>query len=347
MDTMGKAESSEAYRMLESFDASPAPTSMKSMRADTPRDPAPAKKRMVHYNGYARLRSPKPQELIDQARALVIGAGGYVEQIREGNASFRVPAKEFHGLFKKILTLGDVLSKNITANDVTDSYSDIDLKLKIAKASRNRYIELLNQSDDEEEKLSLLKEISRLNESIEAMENMLKTLSSLAEFARLNLDVVGIEKKTASEEKPDILEFKWIHELSPFSRTNLESGEKLAFDPPKDMVPLGGKKWIAESADGVVFWAYRKANVPVGDSNFWISAVKNRLESEFKSTTVKSAGQYISIRWESLSDKPYVYVLGLYASGRNLDVFEIYYPTLDHEKRFEAAITETLVKGSK
>jgi len=346
MAAMEKAESAGAYRMLESYnDAAPAP--MKSMRAGKPHESAPSKKRMVHYNGYAKMKSPKPKDLIDQAKSLVIEAGGYVEQIREGNASFRVPVKNFHETFKKILALGDVLSKNISANDVTDSYSDIDLKLKIAKASRNRYLELLNQTEDEEEKLSLLKEIGRLNESIEAMENMLKTLSSLADFSRLSLDVVGIDTASVSGDKPDIFEFRWIHDLSPFARANLENGEKIAFETPKDMVALDGKKWITESADGVVFYAYRRPNAPAGDSDFWISAIKTRLESGFKSTTVKSVGQYTCLRWESLSDKPYIYVLGLCAKDKNLDVFEIYYPTLDHEKRFEEAIADVLKKGVK
>lgn len=346
MAAMEKAESGGAYRMPESFDAE-VPAPMRSKRADISSDPAPAKKRMVHYNGYAKMRSPKPTDLINQAKVLVIGAGGYVEQIREGNASFRVPVKDFHEIFKKILALGDVLSKNISANDVTDSYSDIDLKLKIAKASRNRYLELLNQTEDEEEKLSLLKEIGRLNESIEAMENMLKTLGSLADFSRLSLDVVGIDTAPVSGDKPDIFEFRWIHDLSPFTRANLENGEKIAFETPKDMVPLDGKKWITESADGVVFYAYRRPNAPAGDSDFWVSAIKTRLESGFKSTTVKSVGQYTCLRWESLSDKPYIYVLGLCAKDKNLEVFEIYYPTLDHEKRFEESIADVLQKGVK
>lgn len=342
-----RADSEGAYRMMETYDAPSAPPPMKSLRADTPREPVPAKKRMVHYNGYARMRSPKPADLIEQARVMVVASGGYVEQIREGSAVFRVPVKAFHETFKKILSLGDVLSKNISAQDVTDAFTDIDLKLKIAKASRNRYIELLNQTEDEEEKLSLLKEIGRLNESIEAMENMLKTLSALADFSRLSLDVTGIETAPVSGEKPDIFEFRWIHDLSPFSRANLENSGRLSFETPKDMVDLGGKNWITESADGVLFYAYKRPNNPSGDTPFWASAVKNRLEQGFRNITEKSSGLFTGLRMESLTDKPYVYVLGLYAKDKDLFVYEIYYPSLDHEKKFETAITDAIVKGAK
>ena len=340
-----QTESAGSYRMMEAFDAAPVP--MKAMRSDMAREPAPDKKRMVHYNGYARMRSPKPEDLIEKARGLVIESGGYVEQIRPGNAVFRVPVKEFHGVFKKILALGDVLSKNMSAQDVTDAYTDTDLKMRIATASRNRYLELLNQTDDEEEKLALLKEIARLNESIESMQNMLKTLAALADFSRLSLDVTGMATSPLGGEKPDIFEFRWIHELSPFSRANLQTSRKLEFEAPKDMVLLGEKTWITESADGVVFSACKRTNSPQGDTAFWISAVKERLEKGFKSMTEKQTGSFTCLRMESLSDKPYVYVLGLQVRNRDLQVFEIYYPSLDHEKRFETAITEAIVKGSK
>ena len=51
--------------------------------------------RMVYYNGYAKMRTITPFYLIDQVKGIVISAGGYVELIREGNAVFRVPVKEF------------------------------------------------------------------------------------------------------------------------------------------------------------------------------------------------------------------------------------------------------------
>ena len=343
-----EAKSAGSYKAMETMAMEPlAADSIKSKISDSISEPVRVKKRMVHYNGYAKMRSVKPKELIDQARDLVVGSGGYVEQIREGNASFRVPVKEFHAVFRKILTLGDVISKNISATDVTDSFIDIDLKLKIARASRDRYIELLAQTEDEEEKISLLKEISRLNESIESMENMLKTLSVLSEFSRISLDVIGIETALSAGDKQDIFEFRWIHDLSPFSRTNLENSERISFETPKDMVSLGGKTWITESADGVVFYAYQRPNNPLGDSEFWTNSVKTRLEQGFKPASVFPAGDYTCLRWESLSDKPYVYVLGLYAHDAKIDVFEIYYPTLDHEKRFRGAITDVVKKGSK
>ncbi len=346
MADMEKAEAAGAYRMMDSY-AEMAPAPMKSMKlSDTRNEPKPAK-RMVHYNGYGKMKSPRPVELIAQAKDIVIASGGYVEHIRENSAGFRVPVKTFSETFKKILSLGTVISKNISASDVTDSFNDMDLKLKIAKASRNRYLELLNKTDDEAEKLALLKEIGRLNESIEAMESMLKTLGTLADFSRISLDVTGISTDPVSDETKDIFEFQWIHDLSPFSRSSLENGSRIAFETPRDMVHLGGKNWITESADGVVFFAYRRPNHPSGDSRFWADAIKTRIGKAFKSSGEFSEGAFTCLRWESLSDKPYVYVLGLYAHDGYLDLVEMYFPTLDHEKQFKDRIADVLKKGSK
>ncbi|GAB6097135.1 hypothetical protein JCM14469_33890 [Desulfatiferula olefinivorans] len=310
-------------------------------------EPSKAAARKVHYNGYARMRSPRPDALIDQARERVVASGGYVERISEGNAVFRVPVRSFQTVFNAILALGEVQARHVSARDVTDAYTDMTLQLSIAKAARNRYLELLNQAADEEEKLSLLNEIARLNERIEAMERRLKTLTTLADFSRISLDVTGIDMGLSSGDTEDVFEFRWIHSLSPFSRACLESGRTLSFETPAGMVALGGPAWITESAEGVVLSAHRRDNRPSGDTAFWVRAVANRLEKGFASMTEKTAGDFTLLRMESLSEPSYVYVVGLRAADKTLQVIEIYYPDEDLETRHGAAILDTLVTGVK
>ena len=76
----------------------------------------------------------------------------------------------FQGVFDKILTLGQVLDKSITAQDITDSYNDVELRLKIAQATGRRLMVLLEKAETEKEKLKLLQEIQRINEKIERMQ---------------------------------------------------------------------------------------------------------------------------------------------------------------------------------
>jgi hypothetical protein len=200
---------------------------------------------------------------------------------------------------------------------------------------------------DEEEKLKILKEIGRLNEEIERLENIGKTLSALADFSRLTIDVVARMTLSNQTDKPDIYEFKWIRDLSPFSGKNSHEGKTLTFEAPKDMVVIDKVYWTTESADGVVFKAYKRDNEPMGDAGFWIASIKNRIEKEFSKAEVKTIGKYSFIRLVSFSDKPYVYWVGVGTDDKTLRVIEIYYPSVDHETRFINPISDSIIKDVK
>lgn len=302
----------------------------------------PPSERMIHYDGYAKLKVVKPTETIDKAVDIVIGSGGYVEKRREQNASFRIPVKKFNSIFKEVLTLGIVLKKSVSAEDVTDQYTDVGLRLQVAKKSLKRYMELLAKSQDEEEKIRLLKEISRLNEEVEYLENSSKLLSLLADYSRLNIETVPYEQVTSRMKLKDIQSFAWINSLTPFDNSVAEEGEKISFGVPDKLVEIKGDIWKAESADGTIFRAYRRKNNPQGDTTFWISTGRVRLAKEFASAELRQAGTYQYLRLVSLSEKPYIYYVGLRAADNDLNVFEVYFPDAEQEKIYSEAIVRVI-----
>ena len=299
-------------------------------------------KRMVHYNGYAKLKVVKPSDTLDKASKIVISAGGYVEKRRDRSAGFRIPVKKFKSIFNKVLELGIVLKKSISAEDVTDQYTDMALRLKVSKKSLKRYMELLAIAEDEEEKIRLLKEISRLNEEIEYLNNSVKVLSLLADFSRLNLETIPYNKISSRIKLKDIKAFRWINTLTPFSYEIAQRETKLNFDVPEKLVLIKRGIWRTESADGTTFWAHKRANTPAGDTVFWLNALKARMEKEFASLEMKTAGEYKYLRLTSLSEKPYIYYIGVKADHSDLNVFEAYFPDANQEKTYSDDILKVL-----
>lgn len=305
----------------------------------TPSKPAD---RMVHYNGYAKLKVIKPSATLDRASKIVINAGGYVEQRRQRSAGFRIPVKKFKSTFNKILELGIVLKQSVSAEDITDQYTDMALRLKVSKKALKRYMELLAKTEDEEEKIRLLKEISRLNEAIEYLENSVKVLSLLANFSRLNLETIPHNNISSRIKLKDIKVFNWINTLTPFSYQTAQKGYQRSFNVPEKLVLIKGDIWRTESANGTVFWAHKRKNNPVGDTNFWIDALKVRLEKEFASLEVKTAGAFQYLKLTSLSEKPYIYYVGIMADKNDLIVFEAYFPDVNQEQTYSDAILKVL-----
>lgn len=329
---MMEAEMDEVMATASTDEVAESPPGSATGKAVTP------SKRMMHYNGYVKLKVVKPSETIDEVADIVTRAGGYVETRRERSAGFRVPVKEFKRIYNEVLALGIVLKKSVSAEDVTDQFTDMKLRLQVAKQSLKRYMELLAKSRDEEEKIRLLKEISRLNEEIEYLENASTLLSLLADFSRLNLETVPYNKVTERVKLNEIDGFSWINSLSPFDRSVAADGEKYAFEVPEKLVEIKGDIWKTESADGTIFRAHKRKNEPAGDTDFWIRAIRVRLEKEFASVDLKTVGGYTYLRLVSLSEKPYIYYVGLRAEDRYLMLFEAYFPDKAQEEAYQDAI---------
>lgn len=313
---------------------------------ETPPATGPAS-RMIYYNGFIRLKATDPPAILKTAADRVIAIGGYVERMDQATATFRVPVARFQAVFDDFLQLGDVMNKSITAQDITESFQDIMLRLQIAEATRKRLVELLNKAADEKEKLTLLGEIHRLNDQIEQMTHQRDTLSALASFSRLTLEAHPRREVSVDKRLEDVRDLQWIHSLSPFSTQVAEQGEYLSFEVPGGMVPLEKKRlWVAESADGAVFRAHRRNNYPRGNTDFWFEAIRTRIAPEFMSS-VSTVGGFKMLRLMSRTRAPYVYLVGVHVSDDRLELVEVYFPSTAQEERYWDSISKSIAGGAR
>ncbi|MEJ2155021.1 MAG: DUF4349 domain-containing protein [Desulfobacteraceae bacterium] len=310
---------------------------------------APVRERMIHHDGFIRLRSPRPRKIVDDATRMVEARGGYVERVDAGQAVFRVPVKAFKGVFDQLLKLGPVLEQSVRTEDITEAFMDVDLRLSIARNTRRRLVELLAKAKSEKEKIRILREIERLSTSIETLSAQRKRLLSKARFSRITLHIEALRAETSNIQRERIEAFRWIHQLSPFDDKVPGSGKPLKFDLPKGMVALNAKGlWVAESADGAFLRASRHELQPAGDTAFWLEAVKLRLRPEYAKVQVLDAGEFKLLRMEDRSETPFIYLVGLHVTARNvLELVEVYFASSSQESRYKETILAVIQGGAR
>lgn len=325
--------------------AAPPPPPQEGM---APPEPAPAQAapaRMVHYSGWARIRVVKPEEAADRVVALAKEVGGEVERVSTTVVTIRVPVARFQEAFDQLVgELGDVLDKGISAEDVTEAFQSMELRLGTAKKTRDRLVELLAKSDNEQEKLALVREIQRVTEEIDRMEAQLRTLSRLASMSRITVELVPRQAQAWAGQAEDTAELRWLRGLSPFRPDHVALyGKRLSLAVPEGMVQLTPKKrFLAESADGARIWSGRLDNEPQGSAAFWVGALKERLGPEFASAAVRTVGGFTVLTLVDRSDEPYTWLIAVRESGRKLDVVEAYFPTPAQTSRYQAAVEAVL-----
>jgi len=100
----------------------------------------------------------------------------------------RVPAVHFEQL---VITLeageGKVTEKNLKALDVTEQYTDIEIRLTNKRNYLNRYQELVRQAKTVKEVLDIEERIRGLEEEIESVQGRLRYLSDQISYSTLSL----------------------------------------------------------------------------------------------------------------------------------------------------------------
>ena len=303
--------------------------------------------RMVYYNGYLHLRAVRAEETTQAVAELAREAGGYVEQLSSQRVVVRVPVASFEDVFEAALGLGELLDRNVSAQDVTEAFTDVSLRLKTLKSTRDRLVELLAKAKDEQEKLALLREIRRVSEEIDVVEGKLRTLAELASFSRLTVQVSPRADFANRANRSDAEGLGWIQSLSPFSRSVGAYSKRVPLVVPEGMVMLAPRgRFVAESADGAVMWTSRLENAPRGSADFWSASVAERLGAEFETGEPEVVGGFVMLRMVEQGEADgYRYLIGVRDAGKWLEVVQVYYPSAEQEERYGDSVRAAIAGG--
>jgi hypothetical protein len=318
---------------------------------DLPDSTSRAQKRMVHYDGSIRERSSDPEAILDSAKRFVRSIGGVIVSFSNQNAVFNIPVEKFRYAFDSLCTFAEVIAKSISAEDITEQFRDVEVRIKIAKATIERLKALIAKEENDTVKLRLLNEVKMISETLERLTRKREILQGSAEYSTIALEVLPHHPQAMHYNRHELRGFQWINEMTPLNAESRATGCYLKLAVPAGMVPvksqaLGRKLWRASSADGAEFWSWKRKNKPVGTTEFWFSALVTRKKDEYADIDTLSAGTYKILRLRSYGAEPYVYCIGVRSQGKKINVVEAYFPSQRQEERYKPAILAVLAGGA-
>lgn len=298
------------------------------------------------YSGYAQLVVDSTKDSKNEITAIADGTGGYVESVYENTIVIRIPAARFDEIFESILALGKVARKSIETFDVTEFYADLQTRLIIAQKTRERLYALLDRTTDVEERVKILREIRRLSEEIERIKITFDLLENQIAYSRITVDLVSrFDEESYAQGK---IPFSWMAGLNPLyaSVEKYRGGYKPALG---DEFALFAKEKVfrAESAEGVRVRLGTVNNDPEGDSVFWQKALAHYSGPLYTSAKETDLGNFKAVIFTSKDREPYVYLVGVQSSGRDLQIAEVFFPTVDIYTRGAAAIMDAFSQGKR
>jgi hypothetical protein len=305
--------------------------------------PERPEERLRVYAGFCRLMVDDPARERESITAIAEQAGGYVESSSAQSLAIRVPAASFRAVFAQILDLGRVLEKAVESSDVTDLFRDHQTRLEIARKTRTRLYALLEDSEDVEERLAILREIRRLSEEIERLERLLELLERQIAFSRIT--VLLVPRLAPEEAGVAAIPFGWIAALDPLYVSLPRLSRKIDFAPGPEFAVFDRESYYrAESAEGTRVRIGSTSNRPAGDAAFWQKALAYHLKPYYRSGELLSPGPLEAVLFTSKDREPYSYLVGVAPAGdgNTLVVLEIFFPDASARSLRLEALLEAL-----
>lgn len=147
--------------------------------------------------GNLRFETSDLEKTYNQIQTAVKKHSATIQNDTEGKSDYeifrrlivRVPNAKFD-IFLNDISKGVSYfdNKEISSQDVTEEYIDIDARLKAKKVLETRYLELLKKANKVSEMLEIEKQLSTIREEIEAKEGQLRYMQSRVSFSTITLD---------------------------------------------------------------------------------------------------------------------------------------------------------------
>ncbi|MBI1299485.1 DUF4349 domain-containing protein [bacterium] len=179
-----------------------------AMNSDTISAPASQVARKIVANAVMTLVVSNTETMVDQIEALLDQAGGYVSdanlykssygdaELLRGTLTLRVPADQLGIVMEQLREMAvDVRSENLTREDVTDQYSDVEAQLRNLRTTESELQALLTEvrerpNSTPEDIMAVYNNLTIIRGQIEQLQGRQNMLDNLVGLSTLTLELV-------------------------------------------------------------------------------------------------------------------------------------------------------------
>ncbi|WP_437735409.1 DUF4349 domain-containing protein [Sorangium sp. So ce1335] len=210
----GQAVAATAQAGASPQGAAAAPQGAAAVR--TSASPAP----LLVYTAQIAMAVFEVSASLGKVEALAQELGGFLARRDDQAITIRVPAARFDEALKRLEGLGDMLQRNVVAEDVTEEFLDLGVRIRNARAVRDRLEKLLDKATKVEESIQLERELARVTSELERLEGRLKYLRDRIAFSTLTVSFQPRSTEAIAPSGPR-LPIDWLNELGLSRLLNL------------------------------------------------------------------------------------------------------------------------------
>jgi hypothetical protein len=143
---------------------------------------------------------------MDDITALAEQLGGYVVSsnvyqsnygpnniaVPEGNISIRIPADKLNDILDQIKKGAvEVQSENVSGQDVTDQYVDLQSRLSAKQAAETKLLQIMDQAVKTEDVLAVYTQLQQVQSDIEVLKGQIKFIDQSAALSSVTVTLIA------------------------------------------------------------------------------------------------------------------------------------------------------------
>lgn len=166
---------------------------------------AAAVERLVIRTANLTIVVSDPAASIDDISGMAESMGGYVVSSNlfqttfseagvtadRGSITIRVPSERLGEALDEIKEEAtDVRNEQVSGEDVTDQYTDLQSRLRNLQAAEEQLLEILNEATETDNVLEVFRELTRVREEIEVIQGRMQYLSESARLSSISVELI-------------------------------------------------------------------------------------------------------------------------------------------------------------
>ena len=152
-------------------------------------------------------------KLIDDINAVVKKSGGYIENSEIGGNGYydndtrtaelkvRIPKTAQNDFSDFISKNSNVVNRSVNTEDVTDTYIDVESRIKALKIEKETLEKLLASSKKVSDTLTVYEKLTDVIAEIESYQGRLNQMDNLIEYTTFTINIEEVEKETQVEKQ--------------------------------------------------------------------------------------------------------------------------------------------------
>ena len=273
--------------------------------------------RMMAYTSGFTLMVKNREEALDEVKKLAEKLGGYLLDRHQGSMELKVPVKKADEFLQMVRKIGKFSNFRLSATDLTDTITDLDVRLENLRKLRQRLTELLNRTTKVEELLKVEKELNRVTTEIERIDAQLQ--NNRNRVANVTFEVFVIEEHGAVPDGTPLAvsRFPFLKALSS-TAAGTEDKPFFSLAVPAGFVPVKQgaaiDSFAATSSDDCIWRTWERRIPGESDLEFWKKLVTRALSSLHHYDQIKTFPA-------TLGGKPACRITAQVRTGRGIQLY--------------------------